>query len=51
MPDEAADQAWFWTESWQEGEREASAEIARGEGRIFEDSESFLASFGEEPQA
>lgn len=26
-----ADQAWFWTKEWQEGEREASEQIARGE--------------------
>lgn len=25
------DQAWFWTEEWQEAEREASEAIARGE--------------------
>jgi AbrB family looped-hinge helix DNA binding protein len=25
------DQQWFWTEEWQAGEREASAEIAAGE--------------------
>lgn len=26
-----ADQAWFWSPDWQAGEREADAEIARGE--------------------
>jgi hypothetical protein len=25
-----ADQAWFWTDSWQAGEREASEDIAAG---------------------
>jgi AbrB family looped-hinge helix DNA binding protein len=25
-----AEQAWFWTESWQAGERQASEEIASG---------------------
>lgn len=25
-----ADQAWFWTSDWQDGEREASADIAEG---------------------
>ncbi|MFN2419267.1 MAG: AbrB/MazE/SpoVT family DNA-binding domain-containing protein, partial [Candidatus Limnocylindria bacterium] len=25
-----ADQAWFWTDAWQRGEREASHDIARG---------------------
>ncbi len=27
-----ADQAWYWTSDWQEGEREADEQIARGEG-------------------
>lgn len=39
------DQRWFWTAQWQAGEREASAGLSRGEGRIFESDESFLASF------
>jgi antitoxin PrlF len=39
-----ADQAWFWTENWQTGEREASAQLARGEGRVFETAEDFLKS-------
>lgn len=26
----ARDQAWFWTEEWQKGEREADADIAAG---------------------
>ena len=26
-----AEQAWFWTESWQAGERQASEEIASGQ--------------------
>ena len=42
-----ADQAWFWTESWQAGEREASEELEQGLGRTFEDGESFLASLDE----
>jgi hypothetical protein len=39
------DQAWFWTPAWQAGEAEASHEISEGQGRIFESSEDFLASF------
>ena len=39
-----AEQAWFWTESWQEGEREASAQLAGGEGQVFKTSEDFLES-------
>lgn len=37
-----ADQAWFWTESWQRGERQASEEIAAGKVETFKDEESFL---------
>jgi antitoxin PrlF len=39
-----ADQAWFWTEAWQAGEREASAQLAHGEGEVFKTSEDFLKS-------
>jgi AbrB family looped-hinge helix DNA binding protein len=39
-----ATQAWFWTPTWQAGEAEASAELERGEGRVFESGEEFLAS-------
>lgn len=28
-------QVYYWTADWQEGEREALAEIARGEARYF----------------
>jgi len=28
-----ADDAWFWAREWQEGEREAQAELADGEAR------------------
>ncbi|MBM7790049.1 bifunctional DNA-binding transcriptional regulator/antitoxin component of YhaV-PrlF toxin-antitoxin module [Tenggerimyces flavus] len=37
------DQRWFWTEEWQAGEREASADIAAGRTRFFESDEEFLA--------
>ena len=37
-----ADQAWFWTESWQAGEREASADISAGRMETFKDDDSFL---------
>jgi AbrB family looped-hinge helix DNA binding protein len=37
-----ADQAWFWTESWQRGEREAEADIAADRLETFKDAESFL---------
>jgi antitoxin PrlF len=38
-----ADQAWFWTESWQKGEREATADIEAGRVETFKDDESFDA--------
>lgn len=37
------DQRWFWTEEWQAGEREASAEIAKGELRVYDDMDSLFA--------
>lgn len=39
-----ADQAWFWTEEWQAGEREADEQIARGEGTVYLSDEEFLDS-------
>ena len=38
------DQAWFWTKEWQEKEREADEEIARGEvSGPFETAEELLS--------
>lgn len=37
-----ADQAWFWNESWQRGEREASEDIENRRVETYKDSESFL---------
>ena len=39
-----ADQAWFWSKTWQDGEREASEDIAAGRGETFDSSEAFLKS-------
>jgi AbrB family looped-hinge helix DNA binding protein len=39
-----ASQAWFWTESWQQGEREASKERDSGRGETFRSDEEFLNS-------
>lgn len=39
-----ADQAWFWTDEWQAGEREASQQVARGEGTVYQSAEEFLDS-------
>jgi antitoxin PrlF len=38
------DDAWFWTEEWQAGEREASADIAAGRTEVFESTEAFFAA-------
>jgi AbrB family looped-hinge helix DNA binding protein len=37
-------QAWFWTEEWQSGEREASADIEGGRTTRYESDEGFLDS-------
>ena len=42
-----ATQAWFWTPTWQAGEREAAEDIAAGRGRVFTSSDEFLASLDE----
>jgi len=38
-----ASQAWFWTESWQAGEREASRQMDAGEGTTYDTATDFLA--------
>jgi AbrB family looped-hinge helix DNA binding protein len=38
-----ADQAWFWTEEWQAGEKEASEQIAAGNMTVFQSGDEFLA--------
>ena len=38
-----SDQAWFWTAEWQDGEREASAELAAGAGTFYENVDTLLA--------
>ena len=35
-----ADQAWFWTESWQAGETEATNDIRAGRVKTFKDADS-----------
>lgn len=37
------DQWWFWTEKWQQMEREADEDIAAGNFIRFESGEEFLA--------
>ena len=38
------DQAWFWTEEWQAGEREVDRQIAAGEGTVYYTDEDFEAA-------
>jgi antitoxin MazE len=40
-----AEQQWFWTERWQEMEREADADIAAGRVRRADNAEAFLDYF------
>ncbi len=37
-----ADQAWFWTQRWQQMEREADEDIGAGRVSSFDDVEAFL---------
>ncbi len=37
-----ADQTWFWTKEWQEGEKEAEEDIAAGRVKSFENAEDLL---------
>lgn len=39
-----ADQAWFWTERWQQREREVDAHVAAGRVSAFDSGEDFLES-------
>lgn len=44
MSDINPDQAWFWTEEWQAGEREIDARIAAGQTIRHASTEEFLSS-------
>ena len=39
-----AAQAWFWTERWQQMEREVDEHVERGEVERFDSSEDFLTA-------
>ena len=41
------DQLWFWTPEWQQGEREADADIKEGRTEHFSSAEDFLASLAQ----
>ena len=38
-----ADQAYFWTEEWQRGEREATADIKAGRYKSFRSARALIA--------
>jgi hypothetical protein len=38
-----ADQAWFWTERWQQMEREVDEQVARGEVKTYDSIEALFA--------
>jgi hypothetical protein len=42
-----ADQAWFWTEQWQQREREVDEHVARGEVAVQESTDDFLTHLDE----
>lgn len=42
-----ADQAWFWTEEWQAGEREVDANYAAGNSITHDNVEDFVAALEE----
>jgi antitoxin MazE len=43
-----ADQAWYWTEDWQAGEREVDEQIARGETTTFDSAEEMFETLERE---
>ncbi|MEU6484291.1 AbrB/MazE/SpoVT family DNA-binding domain-containing protein [Streptomyces sp. NPDC046887] len=43
-----ADQKWFWSEAWLEGEREATADIAAGRTTLHEDADDMFAHLDKE---
>lgn len=42
----AQDQAWFWTEEWQAGEREAEADVQVGRYQSFDTMEELIDDLG-----
>ena len=45
-----ADQAWFFTPEWLEGERQASEQIAAGETDFYEDVDALFAGLAEDDE-
>ena len=42
-----ADQAWYWTRSWQKGERAADRHVAAGRVKVARNVDEFLAAMDE----
>ena len=42
----AEDQAWFWSESWQAGERTSEADLVEGHYQDFDTMEEMLRDLG-----
>lgn len=42
-PAPQSDQAWYWTEAWQAGEREADDDARLGRSTVYESDEVFIA--------
>lgn len=45
----AEDQAWFWSDEWQAGERAAEADIAAGRVQVFDSMDDLLADLEQQP--
>jgi bifunctional DNA-binding transcriptional regulator/antitoxin component of YhaV-PrlF toxin-antitoxin module len=43
-----ADQAWFWTEEWQQSEREVDDDIAAGRVKRFDSAEELFEDLDDE---
>ena len=43
-----ADQAWFWTERWQEGIKEAEKDVKTGRFKIFDSADELVEELDEE---
>ncbi len=41
-----ADQAWFWSDRWQQMEREAQSDIDDGRVKSFDNLDDFIADLG-----
>lgn len=45
------DQAWFWTDEWQAGEREVDEELKAGNAVRFDSDDAFIAHLKSIPPA